>query len=345
MPMTLGAIAVRYGCELHGDPDVTIKCAATLESAGADAIAFLASRAYRKQLATTRAGAVILAPGDADDCPTAALVTDDPYRVYAHVARELYPATEPVPGVHDTAWVDPSARVAPSAEVAAGAVIEADVVIGERASVGPNVVVGRGSRVGNDTRLLAGAVICHEVSIGERCIVHPGAVIGADGFGNAREPSGAWTKIPQVGSARIGDDVEVGANTTIDRGAIGDTVIGSGVRLDNLIQVGHNVEIGEHTAIAALTGISGSVRIGARCMVGGQVGFVGHITIADDVVIAAGTGVGHALDKPGMYGGASNIVQEARGWRKNVIRITQLDDIARRLAAVERAGAGRPDDD
>jgi UDP-3-O-[3-hydroxymyristoyl] glucosamine N-acyltransferase len=206
--------------------------------------------------------------------------------------------------------------------------------------IGANTVLGEDCQVGEDTRIMPGVVLYPGVRIGARCLVHSGGVIGADGFGISRESSGAWVKVPQLGSVVIGNDVEIGANTTIDRGAIDDTVIGDGVKLDNQIQIGHNVVIGDHTAIAAMTGISGSTRIGARCMIGGSVGFAGHITVADDVVITARANVTNSIARPGLYSGAVP-ADEARRFRKNAVRFGQLDEIARRLRELERRVAAR----
>jgi UDP-3-O-[3-hydroxymyristoyl] glucosamine N-acyltransferase len=203
--------------------------------------------------------------------------------------------------------------------------------------VGANAVVETDAQIGDDTRLLAGVVVHHRVQIGTRCIIHAGAVVGADGFGNARDGSGAWTKVPQLGRVIVGDDVEIGANTTIDRGAIGDTRIGDGVRLDNLVHIPHNLEIGEHTAIAAQSGSAGSTRIGARCMFGGHVGIADHIEIGDDIVVLGGTMVTGSLTKPGAYGGPATGAEEVATWRRNAVRFRQLDDIARRLKQLERA--------
>ena len=345
MAISLGMIAAQYGCELFGDPDVEVTHVATLASADSEAISFLSNRAYTDQLNGTQAAAVILRSDHVEACPTAALVAPDPYLVYTHVARALHPLPDVTSGIHATASIANDSQVPDSCQIDAGAVVGAGVVLGERVYVGPNTVIDPGARLGSDTRLLAGVAICHGVIIGERCLIHPGAVIGSDGFGNAREQTGAWTKIPQLGTVVMGDDVEVGANTTIDRGAIEDTVIANGVRLDNQIQVAHNVHIGEHTAVAALTGISGSTHIGARCMIGGQVGFSGHIQVVDDVVIAAGTGVVRSLMQPGMYGGGSNLVQKARDWRRNLIRLTQLDSMAKRISALEARNAKVTTDD
>lgn len=334
MSFTLGELAVRFGCTLKGDPDTRVSRVATLEDAGPDAITFLANPKYRRFLAQTRAGAVIVEPRLADACPGAALLGANPYAIYARIATLLHPAPAAAPGLHPSAVVDASARIDPTAAVGPRAVIEAGVVVGPRAVVGPGCVVMQGATVGADTRLVANVTLCHDVSIGERCLLHPGAVIGADGFGLAPD-RGEWLKVPQIGSVRIGNDVEVGASTTIDRGAIQDTVIGDGVKLDNQIQIGHNVRIGAHTAIAGCTGISGSAVIGARCMIGGMVGIAGHLTICDDVMVTGQSFVSSSIRKPGYYSSGLPIDESAR-FRKNAARFYQLDDMARQVRRLRR---------
>lgn len=333
MPVTVGELAARFGCEFRGDPDTPIVRVGTLSGAGPDAISFLANRNYRKMLPDTRAGAVILAEADADQSPVPVLVSSNPYLLYARIAGYLHPASEFDPGISPHAIVEDGATVATSAWVGPGTVIEKGAVIGERSFVGPSCVVGRDARVGADCRLVANLTLCHGVEIGDRAHIHPGVVIGADGFGIAPDDKG-WTKVPQVGSVRIGEDVEIGANTTIDRGAIEDTVIDDGVKLDNQIQVGHNVHIGEHTVVAGCAGISGSTTIGKRCMIAGATGVAGHLTIVDDVVLLAATVVTSSILEPGAYG--SSLPQdEARRWRRNIVRFKQLDDMAKRLAKLE----------
>lgn len=336
MGLSLGDIAGRYGCELQGDPDFVVHHVATLKGADNRSIAFLANAVYRSQLGGTEAGAVIVSPDDAEACPTAALITPNPYLVYAHVAAELHPSEAFEPGISPAATIGSGADVPQSCHVAAGAVIDADVTLGERVYIGANSVIGLGSELGDDTRVMAGVIIYPEVRIGRRCILHGGVVIGADGFGIAKDESGAWIKVPQLGGVIIGDDVEIGANTAIDCGAIEDTVIGNGVRLDNLIQVGHNVSIGADTAIAGLTGVAGSATIGARCIIGGHAGIAGHIEVVDDVVVTGGTPVLSSLKKPGYYGGVATSADDIRKWRKNAARFSQLDEMARRLRRLEK---------
>ncbi|MEJ2514741.1 MAG: UDP-3-O-(3-hydroxymyristoyl)glucosamine N-acyltransferase [Gammaproteobacteria bacterium] len=331
---SLGELAVRHGLQLRGNPDHRVTRVGTLESAGPEAVSFLANPRYRRQLTETAAGAVVVAQAAADDCPVAALVSDNPYASYARIAADLYPQPAFEPGVSPAASVDPSAVLGEGSRVEAGAVIGAGARIGAGSLVGPGCVVGPGVVTGTGCRLVANVTLCHDVILGDRVLVHPGVVVGADGFGLAREPEG-WIKVPQVGSVRIGSDVEIGANTTIDRGAIEDTVIGDGVKLDNQIQVAHNVRIGEHTVVAGCVGISGSTVIGARCMIGGAVGIAGHLEIADDTVVTGMTLVSHSIRQPGVYSGALP-VDEARRWRRNSARFRQLDSIAARLKGLER---------
>lgn len=343
MTVSLGDIAARYGCELHGDPDTGVTHVATLSAAGPGSITFLANKSYRPQLGDTQATAVILSPDDVEDCPVAALVSPNPYAVYARVATELYPLYDPGPGIDERASIGAGCTIPASCRIAAGAVIEDGVALGERVAIGPNSVVGRGTTIGDDSRLWAGVTIYHGVRLGKRCLVHSGAVIGADGFGIAREEQG-WTKVPQVGGVDIGDDVEIGANTTIDRGAIDDTVICAGAKLDNQVQIAHNVRIGAHTAMAALTGVAGSTTIGANCMIGGASIIAGHISICDHVLLAAGTGVASSIAKPGAYGGWPANADEIGRWRKNVIRYGQLDEMARRVRKLEKQLRNMSDD-
>jgi UDP-3-O-[3-hydroxymyristoyl] glucosamine N-acyltransferase len=339
MPFTLGEIAVRFGCVVRGDPQLSVGRVATLQHATADALSFLANPKYRRFLAHTRAGAVVLEPRHADACPVSALVSKNPYALYARIAGLLHPPQIHAAGVHATAVVDSEAKVDPSASIGPHAVVEAAASIGPRVVIGPGCLVMRGAHIGADTRLVAKVTVCHDVKIGERCLLHPGVVIGSDGFGNAPE-DGAWIKVPQVGSVSLGNDVEIGSNTTVDRGAIDDTVIGDGVRLDNLIQVGHNVRIGAHTAVAACTGIAGSTTIGKRCMIAGMVGIAGQLSICDDVVVTGMSMVSASIRKPGMYSSGSP-VQETAKFRRNLVRFRHLDELAKQ---VEQLGTGQDED-
>ena len=330
----LGELAERIGAALRGDPEIVIERVAALASAGPRDITFLSNRRYRRYLEDTRAGAVILSPEFAGTYPVPALVLDDPYVGYARVAALLNPPAETVPGVAGSAVIDRRANVAADACVGAHCVIEAGASVGAGTSLAAGSFLGRCASIGPGGRIAARVVICEGVRIGARAIIHPGVVIGADGFGIAND-DGVWVKIPQLGGVRIGDDVEIGANTTIDRGALTDTVIEDGVKLDNLIQVGHNVHIGAHTAIAACTAIGGSARIGRRCSISGAVSIAGHLEIADDVHLTATSAVPNSIREAGVYSSGMPI-QENRAWRRNVARLRQLDEMARRLRAVER---------
>jgi len=320
---SLGELAARFGLELRGDPDLRVQRVATLHHAAPGGISFFANARYRKHLEATQATAVVLAAEHAALCPAAALIDPNPYLAYARIAGVLHPTAVSPPGIHDSAVVGASARIAASASVGPQAVIEDGVDIGERVFVGPGCILQQGARIGADTRLTARVTVCRNVEVGERCILHPGVVIGADGFGFALDGARGWVKVPQMGAVRIGNDVEIGANTTVDCGAIEDTVIENGVKLDNQIQIGHNVSIGEHTAIASCTGISGSTSIGKRCMIGGLVGMAGHLTIADDVVITGFSMISASLKRPGSY--SSGIpAEETKQWWRRVAQFRRL---------------------
>ena len=334
MAATLGQLAAQFGCELVGDAGVVVERVGTLGSAAPDAVTFLANSSYRAQLKHTRAAAVILAPRDRDACPVACLVHAEPYLAYARIATSLHPPASAVPGVHMSAVVAASARVSPSAQLDAHAVVGSDSTIAADAVVGAGAVLGANVSIGKGTRIGARVAVLDGVRIGARCIVHPGAVIGADGFGFAPD-SGKWQKIPQVGSVIIGDDVEIGANTTIDRGAIEDTVIEDGVKLDNLVQIAHNARIGAHTIMAAMSGVAGSTKVGKRCMIGGGTVMINSLTIGDDVTITFRSIVTRSIEEPGTYSGHLP-AEEAGLWRKNAARFRKLDALADRLIEAER---------
>jgi UDP-3-O-[3-hydroxymyristoyl] glucosamine N-acyltransferase len=329
MTIRLGQLAVRFGCTLKGDADIEVSSIAPLASAQPGSITFLANPKLRQHLEATRASAVILDAKSVEYCPVAALIAQNPHATFARVATELYPEPAAEPGIHASAVVGSGARIDPSASIGPQCVIEAGVEIGPRVVIGPACVVMAGASIGADSRLVARVTVCRGVSLGQRCIVHPGAVIGGDGFGYAPE-RGTWLKVPQIGGVVIGDDVEIGSNTTIDRGALEDTVIEEGVKLDNQIQIAHNVRIGAHTAVAACVGISGSTTIGKRCMIGGQVGIAGHLTVCDDVVLTGQSMVAGDIRKPGYYSSAL-AVEESGAFRKNAARFYQLDKLAREV--------------
>ncbi len=334
MSYRLGEIAEHIGAGLLGDPDVIVDRVAALDVAGPNAVTFLSNRRYRPYLERTRAGAVILAPEFADACPVPALVLGDPYLGYARAATLLSPPVVATPCIAASAVIDPGASIAPDASVGHHCVVEAGASVGAGTSLGAGSYLGRDSSIGPRGRIAARVVVCQGVHIGARAIIHPGVVVGADGFGIAND-DGVWVKIPQFGGVRIGDDVEIGANTTIDRGALGDTVIENGVKLDNLIQIGHNVHIGAHTAIAACVAVGGSAHIGRRCRIHGAVSIAGHLEIADDVHLTATSAVPNTIREAGVYSSGMPI-QENRVWRRNITRLRHLDDLARRLRAVER---------
>lgn len=335
MELTLGKLAQAIGGELHnGDPQYAITGVATLQHAGPGELSFLANTAYRRQLPETRAGVVILAAEHVADCPTAAIVAANPYVAYARAATLLVPPPPPRQGVHPSASIDRDCSIAASAWVGPQCVVEQGAVIHAGAQLAAGCFIGAHSVVGAASKLDANVVVCHGVRIGERVHIYPGAVIGSDGFGIAND-AGKWVNVPQLGSVRIGNDVEIGANTTIDRGALDDTVLEDGVRLDNQIQVAHNVYIGAHTAIAGCVGISGSARIGRHCMIGGGAGIVGHLEIADHVIVTGMTMVTRSITEPGVY--SSGVpAQDNESWNRNYARLRKLDKLARRVQALER---------
>jgi UDP-3-O-[3-hydroxymyristoyl] glucosamine N-acyltransferase len=331
---TLREIAARLGGTVIGDPDAAVNRVATLENARAGAIAFLANERYLPQLKSTRATAVILAPRWQDATELPRIVCDNPYAFFARVSALLNPARPATPGIHPSAVVDATARIDPSAEVGPLVTVGANAVVGAGCIIGPGCLLGDGVKLGEATRLHANVTIYHDCVIGSRVILHSGVVIGADGFGIAFAED-RWIKVPQIGRVVIGDDVEIGANTTVDRGAIEDTVIEEGVKLDNLIQVAHNVRIGAHTAVAACAGIAGSAKIGRFCRIGGSSGIAGHITIADHVEISAHTLITKSIDRPGTYSGAYPF-DANREWRRNAAHLRHLADLADRIRALER---------
>ncbi len=331
---TLGELADMVGGRVSGDAALTIEGVATLAAAGANQIGFLANPAYRSQLSGTRAGAVILQPEELEYCPASALLVSDPYSAYARIAALFQRKPEGEErGVHPSAWVSSAARVHETAWIGPNCSIEEGAEIGAGCRIGPGSFVGRDSILGDGCLLAGNVSICHGVRIGSGCIIHPGAVIGSDGFGFARQSSG-WLKVPQLGGVVIGDEVEIGANTTIDRGALEDTVIGRGVKLDNQIQIAHNVHIGDDTAIAGCAGISGSTRIGKRCAIAGGVGIAGHLEIADDVTITAMSLVTRSISAPGVY--SSGIpAQPNPVWNRQVARLRRLEGLLQRIRRLE----------
>ena len=312
---TLGDLIARFGGELRGDACQVITALATLEAAKSGQLSFLANPKYRHNLTNTQASAVILGPDSADACPVAAIVTPQPYLYFARVSQWLVNVPRLEPGIHPAALVE--SPLPPSVSIGAHCWVGTDVEIGEGSLLFPGVRIYPGCR------------------IGRRAIIHSGAVIGADGFGFAREKTGEWVKIEQTGRVLIGDDVEIGANTTIDRGALEDTVIEDGVKLDNQIQIAHNVHVGAHTAMAGCVGVAGSARIGARCTVGGGAIILGHLTLADDVNVSSGTLVAKSITVPGSYTGTVPFMAHD-DWLKNFSRLRHLDAMADKIRALEK---------
>ena len=334
MDVTLSELVARFGGELVGDGNRTVRQVAPLDRATSDDIGFVSQSKYLTQLGSTQAGAVILPLDARDAVDLPRILTPNPYLYFARVSALLNPPTRPPAGVHPTATVAPGANVAADASIGAGAVIGAGAHIGARTIVGPNCVIGDDARIGADCLLHANVTIYQGCEVGEGCILHAGCVIGSDGFGFAPN-EGRWEKIPQIGRVLVGDNVEIGACTTIDRGALEDTVIEEGVKLDNLVQVAHNVQIGAHTAIAACTGIAGSARIGRNCMIGGAAMIFGHIEIADGTRISTNTLITKSLLKAGTYTSALPF-SEHDVWQRNAVHMRNLDKLVNRIKQLEK---------
>jgi UDP-3-O-[3-hydroxymyristoyl] glucosamine N-acyltransferase len=349
MSITLGELVKRFGGEVVGDGAHRVGSLAPLDKAGPGQLAFLANQKYLPQVETTQAGAVLISGDDLERVTNRAgnnfIVTSNPYAYFARVAQAFIDLAAPqvVPGVHPSACIDPAAKVAASAVVGPHVTVEAGAVIGERVKLDAGVVIGRGVKLGDDVHLYPNVTIYHGCRLGARVTVHAGAVIGADGFGFAPDfvgeddaRTGSWVKIPQVGAVDIAEDVEIGANTTIDRGAMADTVIEECVKIDNLVQIGHNCRIGAYTVIAGCAGIAGSTNIGRHCMIGGAVGIAGHVTLADYVIVTAQSGVSKSLVKPGIYTSAFPAVPHA-DWNKSAAIMRNLDKMRDRIKALETA--------
>lgn len=336
--VTLGELIERFGGSLPaGTRELRVRRLASLAVADAGDLTFLSAARHRAAAAATRATAAIVGAELVDALPsgTTPIVVSDPYAHFATIARWFAEHLEPrqARGVHPSAHIDPTAVVDPEASVGAGAVVEAGGRIGPGATIGPHCHIGRGSLIGAGTKLHAGVVVYHDCRIGDRCIVHSGTVIGSDGFGFANE-RGRWAKIPQLGGVLIGDDVEIGSNCSIDRGALEDTVIGDGCKLDNLIQIGHNVRVGRNTAMAGCAGVAGSANIGAGCTIGGGAVVLGHLTLADGVHVSAASVVTRSILKPGHYTGMFPIDDNA-SWEKNAATLKQLHAMRERVRVLE----------
>ena len=332
------SLAGQVQAELVGNPELQIERLSTLEASGPNDLTFLSNPKYSYQLVKSAAGCVVVAPSSRAVAMQRAscIVVDDPYHYFALITqlwkRTHFPA--PAPRIHPSAVIDSQAILAPNVSIGAFVCIAAGAVVGEGAHIAEHCVIGVNAVIGAGSRLSARVTVADACCIGERCIIHPGAVIGADGFGFAPH-AGQWVKIEQLGAVRIGNDVEIGANTCIDRGAIGDTVIEDGVKLDNLIQIAHNVHLGRNVAMAACAGIAGSTTVGAGCTIGGAANIMGHITLAEGVHISATSFASRSLHKPGVYTGFFPIDDNA-AWEKNAATAKQLHRLRDRIKALEQ---------
>jgi len=333
--LRLCELAEQYKLRFEGDGDTLIEGVGTLAEANNTQISFLSNPVYREHLKTTRAAAVIVSAEDARNCPVNTLIADDPYVSYAKIAARFDPRRPPVPGFHPSASIDATATIGHDVSIAANAVVGPGCEIADGCFIGPGCVLIADCKLGISSRLVANVTVCEGVRIGQRTTIHPGAIIGSDGFGLAFDKD-HWLKIPQLGTVRIGDDCEIGANTTIDRGAIGDTIIEDDVRLDNQIQIGHNVQIGAHTAMAGLVGISGSTRIGKYCMFAGSSGTVGHIQIADRTTVSFCSVITKSITQPGTVWSAALPAQPQRDWNRSVAHLRKLEKLARRVLNLEK---------
>lgn len=330
----LGEIASLIGAELKGDADCLISAIKPIQVAQSGDLSFISNPKYQKYLPATKASAVIVTPDLADSCPQYALIAVDPYLTYAKAATLFMPKIAMPTGVHPTAVIGEDCDIDPTAAIGPYVVLGNKTRIGPNTCIYPNTVIGQCCQIGSNVILFANVTLYDNVLIGDAVIIHSGAVLGSDGFGLAKS-QGEWLKIPQLGRVIIHDKVEIGANTTIDRGALGDTILGEGVKLDNQIQVGHNVIIGDHTAIAACTGISGSVEIGQHCLISGMVGFTGHFKVTDHVTITGQSMVSKGIDTPGVYS-SGTVIESHDTWKKNAVRFKQLDQMARRIKELEK---------
>jgi UDP-3-O-[3-hydroxymyristoyl] glucosamine N-acyltransferase len=333
MSYTLKQLAEKIGAEVHGDASYIIDSLATLSSAGAQQIAFLANKKYSQQLSETNAGAVIISSQNINDCNTHALVMDNPYLGYALTAQLLDTTPKPAHNIHPSAQISPDVTLGVNVAIGANAVIEKGVVISDNVIIGAGCFIGEETLIGSHTKLWANVSVYHRVKIGQNCLIQANTVIGSDGFGYAND-KGKWLKIPQLGGVIIGDNVEIGASTTIDRGALEDTVIKNGVILDNQIQIAHNVVIGENTAMAACSVIAGSTTIGKNCVIAGLVGINGHIDIGDGCVFTGMSMVTKNINEPGVYSSGMPC-QTNKEWNKNNARIRKLESILKRIKSSE----------
>lgn len=331
---TLRELAEKINAKIVGDAECEITSIATIQNAKSGQLTFLHSPQYQRYLPTTKASAVIVSKDCSDVCKANLLITDDPYYAYAILAREFETMTRLPSGIHSTAIIGKNCQIDKSVSIGAYVVVGDGVTIGANTQIYPGSIIGDHCHIGSDCLFWANVTLYCNMQIGHRVILHSGCVIGADGFGLAPH-GGTWHKIPQLGRVILGDDVEVGASTTIDRGALEDTVIGKGVKLDNQIQIGHNVKIGEHSILAGASGIAGSTTIGKGCIFGANVGVTGHITVADKTILGARASVSKSITEPGVYASGTGHF-EIHEWRKIVARLRHLDEMARRLQELEK---------
>lgn len=331
--ITLQELAQTLGVTLRGDSQCSVSGLAKLEYAVPGQLSFLTHQHYRKFLSSTKASAVILSPEEANECPVSVLITDNPRLTLAKAAEIFEQESRPDPGIHPTAVIHNGCQIPTSVSIGAFCVLGENVVLGEKVIIESGTIIGDNCVIQENSHLKPRVTLYSNITLGARCLIHSGVVIGADGFGYAQD-EGRWIKMPHLGGVCIGNGVEIGANTTIDRGVLDDTILGDGVIIDNLVQIGHNVVIGDRTAIAGCAAIAGSTHIGKDCLIGGGVGILGHLQIADKVYITAGSGVNHSLKEAGVYSSGMPAKPNTL-WRKNIARFQYLDDMARRLRALE----------
>ena len=331
---TLGNLANKLSLSLEGDPDAVVSGIATLASADASQLSFYHNSKFFYDLKNTTACAVIVPPDAASQCPVNKLITDNPYLAYARVSHWFAAGGDEAPGIHATAVVHESVTLGNGVRIGANVVIGEGTIMGDECTIGPNSQIGPNCRLGNGTVIHANVTLYADVTVGQQGVIHAGSVIGSDGFGYARDGEKS-VKIAQLGGVRLGDDVEVGACSTIDRGALEDTIIGDGVKIDNQVQIAHNVKVGEHTVICGCSAIAGSSTIGKNCIIAGAVGIINHVTIADGVTVTAMSLVNKSITTKGVYSSGTGL-SEAALWKKNIVHFRQLDDLAGRLKALEK---------
>ena len=333
---SLGEIAAYLYAEVRGDSKLRIAGLSTLHDAGDGQLAFLANPKYTKQLATTKASAVILTSDNAANFSGNCVIVSQPYLAYARISSWFDLSPVKLGSIHPSAVIDPTAVLGDNVYIGPNVVVEMNAFIGAGCHIAANSFIGARSSIGANGYIAANVSIYHDVRIGCKVRIHSSAVVGADGFGIAQRQDGSWEKIHQIGGVVIGDDVEIGACTTIDRAALADTILGDGVKLDNHVQIAHNAVVGDHTAIASYSGLAGSAKIGRNCIMAGDVCIVGHVTVCDNVQLTARTLVTKSISEPGSYSSGAMPLMTTTEWRKNSVRIGQLDRLARRVKKLEQ---------